>query len=163
MSTRGEVGLVPPLTVANAPNARQVVPVRVAEARCSRRVPTPDPASVPGSKLTLTVVSTLVLAAYVTVPPEGPVESLTNVSVVWAVLPATSRPVTTSVGALVAPAVQLKEFETYGPPAGVDTVDGVWLQPVVAPPRAAVALDADPDPASLTALVSVKEPAAAPL
>ena len=53
-------------------------------------------------------------------------------------------------------------MDTYGPPAGVETVDGVWVQPVVVPPRAAVVLDAGPEPASITALVTRREPAAEP-
>jgi hypothetical protein len=96
------------------------------------------------------------------VPPVGAVESSTNVSVVVAVLPVRSRPVTTSVGALVVAAAQLNGAEAYGPPEGVDTVDGMWVQPVDVPPRAAVVLDAGPLPASLTALVRVNDPAAAP-
>jgi hypothetical protein len=42
----------------------------------------------------------------------GGVESFTNVRVVAAVLPATSRPVTSSVGLLVVPAAQANVFET---------------------------------------------------
>ena len=77
-------------------------------------------------------------------------------------LPATSRPVTDSVGLLVVPAVQPNGLDTYGPPAGVDTVDGVCVQPDVLPPSAAVVLLAGPDPASATALVSRRLPAAVP-
>ena len=86
-----------------------------------------------------------------------------NVSVAEAVvLPAVSAPVTTSVGELVVPALQLKVFESYGPPLGVDTVDGVCDQPLVVPPSAAVADEPGPDSPSLTAFVSVKEPATEP-
>ncbi len=60
------------------------------------------------------------------------------------------------------PAAQLKRLETNGPPAGVETVDGVWVQPVEVPPRAAVALEAGPEPRSTTALLSRSEPAAVP-
>ena len=95
-------------------------------------------------------------------PAVGAVESLTKVRLVAVVLPATSRPVTTSPGPLVVPRSSENAFETYGPPAGVETVDGVWVQPVVVPVSAAVWLDAGPDPASVTALVSVNDPAADP-
>ena len=95
-------------------------------------------------------------------PAVGLVESLTNDNVVAALLPATSRLVTTSVGALAVPAVQLNGPETYGPPDGDDTVEGVWDQPAASPPRAAVALEAEPEPEPLTALVSANEPAARP-
>ena len=81
-----------------------------------------------------------------------------NVSVVVVVLPATSAPVTSSVGELVVPALQPKPFESNGPPAGVDTVDGVCDQPAGEPPSAAVAEDWAPDSPSLTAFVSVNEP-----
>ena len=46
------------------------------------------------------------------VPAVGAVESLVKVSPVTAELPATSRPVTASEGALVVPAVQLNGAET---------------------------------------------------
>ena len=46
------------------------------------------------------------------VPAVGAVESLTNVSEVVAVFPATSRPVTSSPGPLVVPAPQLNAFDT---------------------------------------------------
>ena len=39
---------------------------------------------------------------------------------------------------------QEKAFDTYGPPAGVDTVDAVCDQPVLVPPSDAVAEGADP-------------------
>jgi hypothetical protein len=60
------------------------------------------------------------------------------------------------------PAFQLKVFESYGPPAGVETVDGVCVQPDVVPPSAAVEEEAGPEIASLTAFVSLNEPAATP-
>jgi len=82
-----------------------------------------------------------------------------NVSVEAAVgLPAPSAAVTTSVGELVVPGDQLKGFESYGPPAGVETVDGVCDQPLVVPPSAAVAEEPAPDSPSVTAFVSLKEP-----
>src|SRR4051794_30382131 len=96
------------------------------------------------------------------VAPVGAVLSLVKATGVADVLPATSRPVTLPVGELVVPAVQENTFDTYGPPAGVDTVGGVCDQPVVVPPSAAVVLDAGPEPLSTSALVSVTEPAAAP-
>ena len=65
---------------------------------------------------------------------------------------------TTSVGALDAPCDQLNAFESYGPPAGVETVDGVCDQPPVVAPRAAVAEEAGPDSPSVTPFVSLKEP-----
>jgi hypothetical protein len=91
------------------------------------------------------------------------VESFVNVSDAHGVVfPAPSAPVTTSVGELVVPALQSKELDSYGPPDGVDTVDGVCDHPEVVPPSAAVAEDAGLDSESLTAFVSLKEPAAAP-
>ncbi len=45
-------------------------------------------------------------------PAVGAVESRVNVRFAMVVLPATSRPVTASVGELGAPAVQLKVLET---------------------------------------------------
>src|SRR5947208_9757945 len=96
-------------------------------------------------------------------PPVGAVESFVNVRVLEpAVLPAVSAPVTTSVGELVVPGFQLKLFDSYGPPAGDDTVDVVCDHPVVVPPSAAVADEAGPDSASLTVVISLNEPAAAP-
>jgi len=41
-------------------------------------------------------------------------------------------------------------------------VDGVWVHPVVVPVSTAVWLDAGPEPASVTAFVSVSEPTAEP-
>ena len=78
-----------------------------------------------------------------------------NVKIVAAELLDTSLPVTTSVGELVVETAQLNMVETYGPPAGADTVEGLCVQPVVVPPRVAVALEAGPEPESVTALVSV--------
>ena len=60
------------------------------------------------------------------------------------------------------PAVQLKGLDTYGPPVGAETVEGVWVQPVLEPPSAAVALLAGPEPESATALASRRLPATAP-
>ena len=54
-------------------------------------------------------------------PPVGAAESSVKLRVGAAVvLPAASAPVTTSVGALDVPCDQLKVFESYGPPAGVE-------------------------------------------
>jgi hypothetical protein len=93
----------------------------------------------------------------------GAVESFVNVSVDAAVvLPAVSAAVTTSVGELLVAAFHENVFESYGPPAGVFTVEAVCVQPDVVPPRAAVAEDAGPDSESLTVLRSLKLPAAAP-
>src|SRR5207237_1592166 len=94
----------------------------------------------------------------VSAPLVGAAESSVKASVVPVVLPAASAPVTTSVGELDAPCVQPKVFESKGPPAGVDTVDGVCDQPLVVPPRAAVAEEATPESESPTALVSLNEP-----
>ena len=92
-------------------------------------------------------------------PPVGALESSVNVSVAAGVVPpATSAPVTTSVGELVVPCDQLNPLDSYGPPAGVETVDGLCDHPAVVPPSAAVAEDAGPDSASETAFVSLKEP-----
>src|SRR4051812_10614920 len=96
------------------------------------------------------------------VPAVGAVESLVKVRLVTALLPATSSPVTASAGLLLVPAVQLNGADTYGPPAGVETVDGGCAPPVGVPVRAAVLLLAGPDPASATALVSRRLPAATP-
>ena len=78
------------------------------------------------------------------------------------VFPAASAAVTTSVGEDVVAVLQLNVFELYGPPAGVETVEGVCDQPVAVPPSAAVALDAGPDSPSATAFVIFKLPAAVP-
>jgi hypothetical protein len=87
---------------------------------------------------------------------------LVKVSAVAAVLPAASVPVTVSPGELVVSADHEKALETYGPPAGVLTTEGLCAHPVKVPDRAAVALESGPEPASLTALVSVNEPTAEP-
>ena len=71
---------------------------------------------------------------------------------------APSRPVTTSVGAVVVPCDQAKSFESNGPPIGVATVDGVCVQPVLLPPSAAVWLYVAPDSGSETALRILKLP-----
>src|SRR5436309_11287246 len=95
----------------------------------------------------------------VSAPPVGAFESSVSVSVEAAVvLPAPSAAVTTSVGELDVPCDQLKLFESYGPPAGDDTVEGVCDQPLVVPPSAAVADEAGPDSPSVTAFVSLNEP-----
>src|SRR6185312_16754478 len=94
----------------------------------------------------------------VSAPPVGAFESFVKVSVDAAVvLPAASAAVTTSVGELVVPCVQPKLLESYGPPAGVETVDGVCDQPLVVPPSAAVAEAAGADSLSVTAFVSLNE------
>jgi hypothetical protein len=93
----------------------------------------------------------------------GASESLTNVSVVGAVLPAASDPVTVSVGEVDVNAPHEKVFETYGPPAGVPTTDGVCVHPVELPTSTAVALDAGPEaPLSVSAFVSLSDPVTAP-
>src|SRR5680860_184089 len=137
-------------------------PVSGVDWRWSWRVAIPEPPSVPVVKVTATERPAWNPAGYETVPAPGAVESLANVKVVGVALFATSRPVTASVGPLVVPPAQLNTLETYGPSEGVDTVEGVWVQPVVVPPRAAVALDAGPEPASVTAFVRVNEPTATP-
>src|SRR5919199_6511049 len=82
----------------------------------------------------------------VSAPPVGAVESFVNVSVAAAVVfPAASAPVTTSVGELVVPCAHVKVFESYGPPAGVETDDAMCVQPAVVPPSAAVAEEVGPD------------------
>ena len=93
----------------------------------------------------------------------GALVSFVNVSAgAAAVFPAPSAAVTTSVGVELVPAFQLNVLESYGPPAGVETVDAVCDQPLVVPPSAAVALEAGADSASDTAFVSLKLPAAEP-
>src|SRR5690242_12763005 len=109
--------------------------------------------------LKLPVVDQVAPPLTVSAPPVGAFESFVNVSDGAAVvLPAASAAVTTSVGELVVPCDQLKALESYGPPAGVDTVEGVCVQPLVVPPRAAVADEAGADTPSVTALVSLNEP-----
>ena len=93
----------------------------------------------------------------------GAVLSFTKVSVVVAVLAATSEPTTPSVGELEVLADQAKLFVvTYGPPAGVETVCVVCVQPVVVPPSAGNCAEAGPEPPSETASWSWKFPAALP-
>ena len=174
MSTLLDDGSVPPTTGAKSPNVPQTpsaVPSesRGAEARTSMLPVAATPLrSVPLTSVRLADVE----AAYaepvptrpvaVTEPPVGPSESSTNDRVVVVVFSTTSLPVTSSSGALEVPASQLNGAETNGPPAGVDTVDGVCDQPLDEPVRSAVVLEAGPEPESLTALVSVNEPAAMP-
>jgi hypothetical protein len=99
----------------------------------------------------------------VSTPLPGAFESFVNESVAEVVgVPAWSAAVRTSVGVLELPVFQLKAFESYGPPEGVETVDGVCDQPPVVPPRALEAEEAGPDSASVTAFVSLKEPATEP-
>src|SRR5919201_3681998 len=88
----------------------------------------------------------------------GAVTSFVKVSVVCVVLPAASAPVTVSVGEVEVPCDQENAFDTYGPPAGDETVDGVCDQPVLRPTRDAVAEEAGPDTPSETAFVSVTDP-----
>ena len=88
--------------------------------------------------------------------------SLVKVRVVLAGLSWTSRPTTASAGVVVVPATQLNGLDTYGPSSGVETLEPVWVQPVEVPVRAWVVDDAGPDAASVSALVTVKEPAADP-
>ena len=89
----------------------------------------------------------------------GAAESSVSVRVAAAVvLPAASAPVTISVGEVLVFCAHVNVFESYGPPAGLLTVEGVCVQPVAVPPRAAVALDAGPDSESLTAFLILNEP-----
>ena len=81
-----------------------------------------------------------------------------KVSAVCAVFPAASVPVTVSVGDELVPCNQANAFETYGPPAGVDTAEAVCDQRVLVPPSAAVVEDAGAVSLSVTALASLKEP-----
>ena len=69
-----------------------------------------------------------------------------NVRVVGVVLPALSAEVTVSVGWLAVPSDQVNVFESNGPPAGVESVPGVCVQPVGVPASAAVVLDARAEP-----------------
>jgi hypothetical protein len=91
---------------------------------------------------------------------DGAVASFVSVRVGAAALfPAASAPVTTSVGELAVPALQLNRFETYGPPAGVDFTSGVvCVQPVAVPPSAAKVLEAGPEVASVSVFWIEKEP-----
>ena len=75
--------------------------------------------------------------------PVAFVTSLVSVSVVPAFeLPATSVPVTVSVGALPVGLLHVNGFETYGPPLGVDTVEEEKRKPVEEPPSAPNRLEA---------------------
>ena len=60
------------------------------------------------------------------------------------------------------PATQLNGLDTYGPPSGFVTLEGECVQPVEVPVKAWVVDDAGPDPASVSAFVNVREPAADP-
>ncbi len=92
-------------------------------------------------------------------PPAGAVESFVKVSAPAAcVFPATSAPVRFSVGELVVPCAQLNVLESNGPPAGVDTVEGVCVQPALPPASAAVWEEAGPDSPSETEFVIRKLP-----
>ena len=71
----------------------------------------PEPPSVPAVKVTGTE-RPVVAVGVADRARVGAVESLMNDRFVTAVLPATSRPVTASPGALVVPAVQLNVLET---------------------------------------------------
>ena len=86
--------------------------------------------------------------------------SFVNVSVVGRVLPAVSAAVTVSVGWLDDPSVQVNVFESNGPPAGVESVLGVCVQPVDVPPSAAVVLDAGAAPPTCADRVADREAAA---
>ena len=92
-------------------------------------------------------------------PPVGALESSVSVKAADGVaFPAWSVAVTTSVGELVVPAFHENVFESNGPPAGVETVEGVCDQPPLEPPSAAVADEAGPASPSLTVFVSLNEP-----
>jgi hypothetical protein len=60
---------------------------------------------------------------------------------------------TASVGELVVFWTQVKVFESYGPPAGVATVEAVCVQPVLVPPSAYVRLPPAPEPPTLSVTV----------
>ena len=94
----------------------------------------------------------------------GAVESFVKVSDgAVVVFPAASAPVTASVGEGFVPALQLKRFETYGPPEGVVFTSGVvCVQPVAVPPSAGKVLEAAPEVASETVFWIEKDPTAAP-
>ncbi len=171
----GETGSLDPICAYDpyVPHVPSLVPadvsVAVARSSCDPLAARPDPPSVPFANATWSVsdceyrkpAPTSPVAS--TDPPLAGEESLTNDSPVVAVLPAVSLPVTLSVGELDAPAVQLKAFDTYGPPAGVVTLDGVCEKPVDVPPKVAVALEATPDPpVSVSVLLRLTEPAADP-
>ena len=66
--------------------------------------------------------------------------------------PATSRASTTSVGEFVAPCGQVNVLESYGPPAGVATVDAVCVHPP-GEPSAFVRLPPGPEPPTLSVTV----------
>ncbi len=175
MSVTGDAGSLDPICVYEpyAPHAPLPVPpeVRVAVARssCDPLAARPDPPSDPLAKATCKVsdceyrVPAPTSPVASTDPPLAGEESLANDSTVVAVFPAASLPVTVSVGELDAPAVQLKGFETYGPPVGVGTTDDVCERPVDVPPRADVPLDATPEPpVSVRVFVRLSDPAATP-
>ena len=99
----------------------------------------------------------------VSAPPVGAVVSLRSVSVAVAELfPAASVALRSTVGELVVPALQEKRFESYGPPAGVEIVPAVCVQPVDVPPSALVVEEAGPEPPSATVFRTRSCPAAAP-
>src|SRR5690349_14305978 len=96
-------------------------------------------------------------------PPVGAVLSRLRVSVVsvW-LLPALSVLWAGSVGAPVA-LVQEIAVESYGPPAGVETVSELWALKPVPPVRTPKVADAGTDAASVTVSRSLNDPAALPL
>ena len=67
----------------------------------------------------------------VNAPALGAVTSFANVRVVCALFEAPSVPVTISVGEPPVPCAHEKLLDTNGPPAGVDTVEGVCDQPLI--------------------------------
>ena len=110
-------------------------------------------------KFVLAVPAPLAPTAFtVSAPPAGATESFWRVRVTVVVFPRASAPVTASVGWLEAPSLQSNEFESYGPPGGVETVLGECDHPAVVPPSADVVLDAGPVPASVSAFLSLKVP-----
>ena len=120
------------------------------------REATPDPASVTVPSVSVVLVAVTVPVVSVSVAPVGAVLSSTRSRTRDAeVFPATSYAVTATCAVPVVPADQENGFDTYGPPAGVVVRAGECDQPVVEPVSALVAAPAGPEPASVTALVSV--------
>src|SRR5712692_1007567 len=114
---------------------------------------TPEPPSAELEETVTAVPRTFAEAAGAVSEPLGAVESFTSVSTVAAeVLPAASVLVTDSVGEALSAAGQAKLLVvTYGPPAGVETVWVVCVQPPTVPPSAGKIEEAGPEPASATA------------
>ena len=87
----------------------------------------------------MTAALTIALVGLLSATPAAvAVDGGASAALVVVALPATSRPVTISTGEVVVPAVQLKVAEVNGPLAGVFSVVGECVQPVVAPVKAAI-------------------------